>query len=165
METLVPSLISFSPPKEKAEEAVKKFGEAGVGVAAYWYTNMFHFINQWDHLKNLKSIAPMAIQHMDLPQDYNNLDLPKSQDVMSRLISVGIRGTWKQDELEQLANKMEGVLKSVLKPNLCSEILKALIKLPMEGAAFKNWEKFWNRIELKIRDTSFFVWMNILKTT
>ncbi len=103
----------FLPSKDKAQEAVNKFGENGIGVA-YWYTNMFHYINQWGHLKNLKSIAPMAIQELDLPQDYNNLHLPKSEDVISRLISLGIRGTWTEEETRDLGQKMKGVLSSVI---------------------------------------------------
>ena len=30
---------------------------AGVPGINYWFTNMYHFINQWDHVKNLDAAA------------------------------------------------------------------------------------------------------------
>jgi 8-amino-3,8-dideoxy-alpha-D-manno-octulosonate transaminase len=104
----------FLPSKEKAEKAMEKFASEGVGGAAYWFTNMYHFINQWDHLKELRSAAPLAIHHLGAPQDYSNLQLPRSQDVMSRLISIGIRGTWSESELRQYSDQLYKVLSSVV---------------------------------------------------
>ena len=31
---------------------MKHLGEAGIG-GGYWYDNMYHYIKQWDHLKNM----------------------------------------------------------------------------------------------------------------
>ena len=103
----------FLPSIELTQMAVKKLAEAGIGVN-YWYTNMYHFINQWDHIKNLKSAAPLAIHHLGAPQDYNNLDLPISQDVVGRLMSLGVRATWTDDEAEKLGDDMARVLREVL---------------------------------------------------
>ncbi len=103
----------FLPDQATAEKAAKALGEAGVG-AAYWYTNMYHFINQWDHLKELRSPFKMAIHHLGAPQDYKNLELPKSQEVVGRLISIGMKVTWTEEEREALANRMTAVLKEVL---------------------------------------------------
>ena len=68
---------------------------------------MYHFVNQWGHLKDLKSAAPLAIHHFEKPQDYNNLHLPKSQEVVGRLISFGIRCTWTVQEVTALAEKIK----------------------------------------------------------
>jgi len=105
----------FLPTREKAQQVMAKFEEEGVGGAAYWFTNMYHFINQWDHLKELRSAAPLAIHHLGAPQDYANLELPKSQDVMSRLISISIRGTWSESELRQYSDQLHKILDSILK--------------------------------------------------
>ncbi len=104
----------FLPTTELAGKAMKEFGETGVAGCNYWYTNMYHFINQWDHLKNLKSSAPLAIHHLGAPQDYNNLELPKSQEVVGRLISLGVRATWTKEEMDALAEKMVTAIKKVL---------------------------------------------------
>lgn len=100
----------FLPNQALALKAVQHLVEAGIGVN-YWFTNMYHFINQWDHLKNLKSPFKMAIHHLGAPQDYQNLQLPQSQHSIGRLISLGIKANWKQDELEQISNKMIDALR------------------------------------------------------
>jgi len=45
---------------------------------------MYHFINQWEHIKGLKTASKLPIQLLGAPQDYNNLHLPKTQDVVGR---------------------------------------------------------------------------------
>jgi len=75
---------------------------------------MYHFINQWGHLKDLKAAAPLAIHHFEKPQDYNNLNLPKSQEVIGRLISFGIRCTWTDEEVKSLASKITAAVKKAV---------------------------------------------------
>ncbi|MDW7691381.1 DegT/DnrJ/EryC1/StrS family aminotransferase [Flammeovirgaceae bacterium SG7u.111] len=104
----------FLPDTETAQKVMAQFKEDGVGGCNYWYTNMYHFINQWDHLRNLKTPYKLPIHHLGAPQDYNNLDLPKSQEVVGRLISLGIRCTWTEAEMEELAGKMVKSIKAVL---------------------------------------------------
>ena len=68
---------------------------------------MYHFVNQWTHLKDLKSAAPLPIHLLGKSQDYNKLQLPKSQEVVGRLISFGIRCTWTNQEVLALAGKIK----------------------------------------------------------
>jgi len=105
----------FLPTTEFAQKAVDQLAEAGVGGVNYWYTNMYHFINQWDHVKELSSAAPLAIHHLGAPQDYKNLELPKSQEVVGRLLSLGIRATWTDDEAEKIGDDLVRVVREVLK--------------------------------------------------
>ena len=104
----------FLPDAETTKRLVHQFAQDGIGGAAYWYTNMYHFINQWDHIKEMKFPAGLAIHEIGAPQDYKNLDLPKSQDVMSRLISLGIQSKWNEDQLKELGDKMIASIKKVL---------------------------------------------------
>jgi len=104
----------FLPTTELAGKAMAEFGKSGVAGCNYWFTNMYHFINQWDHVKGLKSSAPLAIHHLGAPQDYNNLHLPKSQEVVGRLISLGIRATWTKDQMDELAEKMIAAINKVM---------------------------------------------------
>ncbi|MBL0740335.1 DegT/DnrJ/EryC1/StrS family aminotransferase [Chryseolinea lacunae] len=98
------------PDTETAKRTVEALNANGIGGFNYWFTNMYHFINQWDHLKDLKVAAKLTINVLGAPQDYKNLHLPKSQDVVGRLISFGIRVTWTPEQLNALA---EGISKSV----------------------------------------------------
>jgi 8-amino-3,8-dideoxy-alpha-D-manno-octulosonate transaminase len=104
------------PDTETAKRTVDEFNKAGVGGFNYWFTNMYHFINQWEHIKGLKTASKLAIQLLGAPQDYNNLDIPKTQAVVGRLISFGIRCTWTEEELKTLAAKISECATKALKP-------------------------------------------------
>ncbi len=103
----------FLPTTELAAKAVAEMNKAGVPGINYWYTNMYHFINQWDHLKDLKSSAPLAIHHFGAPQDYHKLELPKSQEVVGRLISLGIRATWTKEEMDSFSEKIVQICENI----------------------------------------------------
>jgi len=102
------------PDREVAERAVESLRAADVPGINYWYTNMYHFINQWDHVKNLDSAAPLAIHSLGAPQDYLALELPRSQDVVGRLISVGIGCSWESGRTERIGDDLRAALARVL---------------------------------------------------
>lgn len=102
------------PDTESAKRTVDEFNAAGIGGFNYWFINMYHFINQWGHLKDLKSAAALPIHHYGKPQDYNKLDLPKSQEVIGRLISFGIRCTWTDEEVRSLAARISTAVKKAV---------------------------------------------------
>lgn len=94
------------PDTETARQVADALNEAGVSGFNYWYSNMYHFINQWDHLKNMQTASRLTVELVGQPQDYKNLQLPKSQEVIGRLISFGIRCTWTEDEVQHLAGEI-----------------------------------------------------------
>ncbi len=102
------------PTKEITEKAFNQFASDGVGGVAYWYTNMYHFINQWDHIKNASYPSRLAIHNLGCSQDYKTLELPKSQDVMSRMASIGIRCTWKEDELIKFGDQLVNSIRKIM---------------------------------------------------
>ena len=99
------------PDQETAQRTVDELNKAGVGGFNYWYTNMYHFVNQWDHLKNMQTASKLPAQVLGMPQDYTNLQLPKSQEGIGRLISFGIRCTWTDEEMKTLANNISNAVK------------------------------------------------------
>jgi 8-amino-3,8-dideoxy-alpha-D-manno-octulosonate transaminase len=102
------------PNTELAQKAVDTFNANGISGFNYWFTNMYHFINQWEHIKEGKVAAKTNIQLFGAPQDYLNLDLPKTQETIGRLISFGIKASWTDAELDELLNKMSQSLHQVL---------------------------------------------------
>lgn len=97
-----------------AQKVMNQFANDGIGGNNYWFTNMYHFLNQWDHIKELRSAAPLAIHHFGAPQDYKNLELPKSQEVIGKLISLGIRASWSEEEAREMGEKMkQSILKAI----------------------------------------------------
>ncbi len=107
-------LNMFLPDTEAAKRTVDEFNKAGVAGFNYWFLNMYHFINQWNHIKELKATAKLPIHVLGAPQDYKNLHLPKSQEVVGRLISFGIRCTWTNEEVKELAKKIGGCVEKAL---------------------------------------------------
>lgn len=101
---------------ETAKRTVDEFNKAGVVGFNYWFTNMYHFINQWEHIKGLKTASKLGVQVLGAPQDYNNLDIPKTQAVVGRLISFGVRCTWTEEELKSLASKISECAIKAIKP-------------------------------------------------
>jgi 8-amino-3,8-dideoxy-alpha-D-manno-octulosonate transaminase len=94
------------PDGDSAKAVIDEMSKAGIGGFNYWFTNMYHFINQWDHLKKMTTVSKLPAQVFGIPQDYSNLQLPKTQEVVSRLISFGIRCTWTEDEVRQLGKSI-----------------------------------------------------------
>ncbi len=99
----------FLPTQQDAEKACAELGKEGV-PAAYWYNNNYHFIKNWNHLKECKVAGPVGMQFLEKPQDYNNLDLPKSYDIIGRLVSVNINITSTPEELEAICKAFDKVL-------------------------------------------------------
>lgn len=106
----------FLPDTDAAKRTVAELNAAGIGGFNYWFTNMYHFINQWDHLKNLQTVSKLPVQISGSPQDYKNLNLPKTQEVVGRLISFGIRCTWTEAEMQTLASKILTCVEKAMKP-------------------------------------------------
>ena len=105
----------FLPDQETAHSVWKQLAADGLAGFNYWFINMYHFINQWDHIKNLTSPFKMAIHHLGAPQDYHNLNLPVSQDVIGRLISLGIKASWSEAEAREFGQKVAHSIANVLK--------------------------------------------------
>lgn len=101
------------PSEAAARKAHQSMGAAGVG-GAYWYDNMYHYIKQWDHLKDLRMPFRTVAHELGLPQDLKTLRFPQSDDVISRLISFNIRVTWTEAELTAYLDKMESAVRSAL---------------------------------------------------
>ncbi len=104
------------PDTATAKRVVDEFNKNGVTGFNYWYTNMYHFINQWDHITNMRSASKLAVEYIGAPQDYKNLQLPKSNEVVGRLISFSIRSAWTEASMTEMANKISDCVKKALKP-------------------------------------------------
>ncbi len=104
------------PDPETAKRTVAEFNAAGVGGFDYWFTNMYHFINQWDHIKEMRTVSKLAVQVLGAPQDYKTMQLPVSQNVIGRLISFGIRCTWTEQDMINLAAKISECVIKAIKP-------------------------------------------------
>ena len=104
----------FLPTEEQTRAAMKGFADKGIAGTQYWYDNNFHYIKNWQHLKDMNVIAPVAVMEHGMPQDLHKLQLPKSDDVISRLISVQIKVGLSTDETREYLQGIKAVLQSIL---------------------------------------------------
>jgi len=102
------------PTPEIAERVVDEFNKAGVAGFDYWFKNMYHFINQWDHIKGLKTASKLPVEVLGAPQDYNHLNLPKTQEVVGRLISFGVKTAWTEAYMTEMAAKISSCVKKAM---------------------------------------------------
>lgn len=104
------------PDPASAKRVVDEMNAAGVVGFDYWFLNMYHFINQWDHLKNLQTVSKLPAQLFERSQDYTKLDLPKTQEVVGRLISFGVKCAWTEEQMKDLASKILTCVDKAMKP-------------------------------------------------
>ena len=102
------------PDTQTAQATVNELNMAGVVGFDYWYKNMYHFINQWDHLKTMQTVSKLPVEISGSSQDYTRMQLPKTQEVIGRLISFGIKCTWTEEQIKTLANNISNCVKKAL---------------------------------------------------
>jgi 8-amino-3,8-dideoxy-alpha-D-manno-octulosonate transaminase len=109
------TFLSFLlPDAGKAVKVFDQFQKDGLS-ASYWYKNNFHYHRQWGHLKEMKSIFNLPVMNINTAPDYKNMELPKSDAIMQRLMMTQIMVTWSEEELYNLVAKMRSALKNALK--------------------------------------------------
>jgi 8-amino-3,8-dideoxy-alpha-D-manno-octulosonate transaminase len=106
----------FLPDTLSAKRTVDEMNTAGIVGFDYWFLNMYHFINQWDHLKNLSTVSKLPAQLLERSQNYNSMELPKTQEVVGRLISFSVKVTWTDEQMKQLAAGIIAAAEKAMQP-------------------------------------------------
>lgn len=104
----------FLPTEELTVKAHKALSERGVDACFYWYTNNWHYINGWNHLKDMKSLGRLSSEVRNQMQDLNNTDFSKSDAVMSRTISALVKIGWTEAQVKERAEKIRDAIISIL---------------------------------------------------
>jgi 8-amino-3,8-dideoxy-alpha-D-manno-octulosonate transaminase len=104
----------FLPTTELTEKAHKALGENGVDACFYWFKNNWHYINGWEHLRNLKSLGNLPQEICTQMQDLNNTNFSKSDAIMGRTISSLVKLSWTEEQVRERAQKMVNAIQSVL---------------------------------------------------
>jgi 8-amino-3,8-dideoxy-alpha-D-manno-octulosonate transaminase len=86
-------LIFFLPTAEKAKAFNQVMSEEGAGTV-YWYDNLWHYYEKWEHLLEGKSLLhygyPFKTASGEARCNYANLELPKTAELLSRTITIPI---------------------------------------------------------------------------
>ena len=103
----------FLPTPEKAERAQKALSAAGIDACFYWFKNNWHYINGWEHLTQVKSIAPVSPQIEKNLLQLSHKDFSQSDHFMGRTLSFLVKLGWDQATLAQRAKVMRETLLSL----------------------------------------------------
>lgn len=106
-------LSIFLPNKESARELTRELSSKGIGNA-YWFDNNWHYVRKWDHLKLLKTLAPLYKEHKELLPNYANADYSQSDAIMGRTITIPISLLWTDEDLAKKAEIIATSVKKVL---------------------------------------------------
>ncbi len=106
-------LSFFLPDESTARKASGLLAQEGVDGCFYWYDNNWHYIRQWEHLKNLSFASKPPIMLSDNCPDYSQVSLPRSDEIMGRNISMLIKLSWSEKEIDMRSQKMVRVLNSL----------------------------------------------------
>ncbi|MBF0303509.1 MAG: DegT/DnrJ/EryC1/StrS family aminotransferase [Desulfamplus sp.] len=100
-------LSFFLPDENRAQEVRKKLAQNGVDGCFYWYDNNWHYMRHWHHLKEMKTAAKLPIQIFNSNHyNYSKISLPQSDAIMKRTISMQIKLSWTEAEIEDRIKKI-----------------------------------------------------------
>jgi 8-amino-3,8-dideoxy-alpha-D-manno-octulosonate transaminase len=107
------TFLSFLLPYEsRAREVATSLLQAGVDGCFFWYDNNWHYIRNWDHLKTLRSAARLPLTLLPFYPDYEQVQLPQSESIMKRTISILVKISWTQTELAHRIERIVNALKA-----------------------------------------------------
>ncbi len=102
-------LTFMLPTEARTIEINQKLKDAGVDGCFYWYVNNWHYIKNWPQIQNMVGAAKLPIHLNDNLPDYTKLDTSVSDAIMSRSISMLIKLSWTEDDLNQRIEKLNTV--------------------------------------------------------
>jgi 8-amino-3,8-dideoxy-alpha-D-manno-octulosonate transaminase len=109
------SFLSFFLPSETITKATHTaLGTEGVDACFYWYDNNWHYYKKWDHLRNIKSLGPVARELAEGLPDYPEGHFRQSDHWMGRTISCLIKLGWGEEEMSKRAELMAAIIKKQL---------------------------------------------------
>ena len=103
-------LSVFAPDEDTARAWTIALADAGVPGCFYWYDNNWHYPRKWDHLKEMRTPGKSPLTLLDPPPDLSTWDIERSDRVMSRTISMLVKLSWIDEELDDIRNRIRTAL-------------------------------------------------------
>ena len=104
----------FLPDAETASKVYKAFKNNGVDVCWNYYNNNWHYVREWHHLKEAKSLYPLTQEILDELARLKTKDFSQSDYYISRNISCLIKMSWSEEEVRERAYRMVEAIKKAL---------------------------------------------------
>ncbi|MDW5291022.1 DegT/DnrJ/EryC1/StrS family aminotransferase [Formosa sp. PL04] len=107
-------LSFFLPDLETSTLAIAALKEAGIDGCFHYYNNSWHYVRKWEHLKEAKSLFPIAPQIKEGLSALETKSFEQSDHYIGRNISCLIKLSWTEAEVKTRASKMVEAIKSIL---------------------------------------------------
>lgn len=107
-------LSFFLPDLDIARKVSAAFKNNGVDACFHYYDNNWHYIREWQHLKDLKTLYPLSQEVKDGLSYLQTKSFEQSDHYIGRNISCLIKLSWTEDEVRNRASKMVEIIKSYL---------------------------------------------------
>jgi 8-amino-3,8-dideoxy-alpha-D-manno-octulosonate transaminase len=95
-------LCFFLPDEQQARQAAANMKAAGL-VAFYYFDNNWHYLRNWNHFKESKSLSPFHKELATAMERYKTKQFPVSDEIMKRCVCTPINLAWSEDEIQQRA--------------------------------------------------------------
>ena len=107
-------LSFFLPNLNTTRKAIEAFKTNGVDVCWHYYDNSWHYIREWDHLKNIKSLYPISQEVKEGLNYLQTKTFEQSDHYIGRNISCLIKLSWTEEQVRERANNMVKAIKNSL---------------------------------------------------
>jgi 8-amino-3,8-dideoxy-alpha-D-manno-octulosonate transaminase len=106
-------LSFFTPTEDKARKTAAALKEAGVGGVFHWYDNNWHYIRNWSLFIERNFAHKIGSDILNGMADYTKRTF-KSDDLISRCVSITISLKWSPDDALSCAEKAAAAIGKVL---------------------------------------------------
>lgn len=109
------AFLNFFLPDLKTSRKVSiAFKENGVDVCWNYYDNNWHYVREWHHLKDAKSLFPLSSEVRKSLDTIKNTTFEQSDYFIGRNISCLIKLSWTEDQVKERASFMVETIKASL---------------------------------------------------
>lgn len=106
-------LCFFLPDEHAARKASANLKAAGI-VNFYYFDNNWHYIRNWEHFKQSRSMSRFAQELQEAMKIYATKAFPASDAVIKRCICTPINLSWSEAEIQERAGKLVAAVKAAL---------------------------------------------------
>ena len=107
-------LSFFLPSLEISRKVSEAFKSNGIDVCWNYFDNNWHYIREWHHLKDAKSLYPLSSEIKNALEELKTQNFSQSDFYIGRNISCLIKLSWKEEEVRERALKMRNCINEVL---------------------------------------------------
>ena len=105
----------FLPTQELTQAVVAEMKAQGILAGNfYWFANNWHYIRQWDHLKNASTLSRISKEQEHALLQLKSASFAESDAIMSRCVSTLISLLWTEEQIKEKGEKMVACIQKVI---------------------------------------------------